>query len=599
MGLTNLLLTATFMLFFYSRPYVDLLPFPIPHHALPPLPATLPPLFLLAGFIVWLWFRTDGKRLLFVAGITAFLPVLLSLSVPLLPDILYDVKWFLTTSALFLAAPVFLCLTLPAMKRFSKFRKLLFVITGWLVNFSFMFFLFLLLIRGNALPLSAAFACFTSFLALAWLLSDGSFSRSMKILTIVGSVPLLMVVVSLFVDGHTVTPEENSLHKTALFTAGPYLQNMQKTSVTVMWETTKPLPGKVLVSQGKEILSQAITGSGNPSDTGAFRSFESPVAAIHEVPINGLSENTVYFYRVLSNGIASEIGTFQTAYEDNLPFEFVVYGDSQEMFGWVEYLVSNRHKKMCDSILTYSTQAQFAVHVGDMTFLGNEHERWQREFFGRAGELMRDKVIWPVIGNHELNASWYFDYFSVPNSDEHYYYFDYGNSRFIILAVEGYASGHTYGPPEHTPLEPGSPQYEWLENTLEDSQDKAWRFVFFHQSPWSSGIEGGYTPARTCLTPLFKRYHVNAVFSGHDHTYELSVEDNILYIITGGGGGVLGTLRPDIHKNPYSRYFKAVWHHCNVQVTPERFELKAIDLKGRVFHRVRVNASGEIHISRS
>jgi 3',5'-cyclic AMP phosphodiesterase CpdA len=223
-----------------------------------------------------------------------------------------------------------------------------------------------------------------------------------------------------------------------------------------------------------------------------------------------------------------------------------------------------------------------------MTFLGNINENWSKQFFTPARKLMRNTVLWPTIGNHELNASLYFDYFSTPNSDEHYYSFDYGNSRFIVLAVEGYAVGHEYGPKTRTPMDPGSPQYEWLKKTLAESQDKSWRFVFCHQSPFASGLEGGYTPAQKILVPLFEQYKVNVVFSGHDHIYEASVKDNISYIVTGGGGGAVSPLQPDLRSNPFSRYLKGVWHHCNVNISPDRVLVKAIDLKGHAFHFVTI-----------
>ncbi|HPO13080.1 MAG TPA: metallophosphoesterase family protein [Candidatus Hydrogenedentes bacterium] len=444
--------------------------------------------------------------------------------------------------------------------------------------------------RANALPLSATFALVTGLSVLTYSLSGGKCGFTSKLLIMANVILFLAAIAQLFFTGNAKTSDdiEEPLRKAALITAGPYLQNMQKTSITILWETTTPLPGKVIVSPRKEALLSPEIEQGDSPAEGQCITVESPSVTIHEVTINNLAENTPYYYRVVSNGVGLEIGSFRTAYEGSEPFDFVVYGDSQEMFDWAEYLVRNRHKEVCNSILTNSPQAQFVVHVGDMTFLGNEHERWIREFFGRAGELIRNTVVWPVIGNHELNASWYFDYFSLPNADEHYYSFDYGNSRFIVLAVEGYAVGHEYGPPTRTPMEPGSPQYEWLKKTLENSQDKTWRFVFFHQSPFASGIEGGYTPASKIFEPLFEQYHVNAVFSGHDHLHEVSIKDNIVYIVTGGGGGPVFSLQPDLRHNPYSCYFKATWHHCNVHIADDGFEIKAIDLKGRVFHSVKV-----------
>lgn len=596
--ITNLALAVAIFLFLYTRPFTDLLPFLIAHHSLPALPPIVPPTLLFTAFVLWLWFRTEGRHLLFVAGVIAFLPILLTLSAPVISDILFDTQWLILSCVLFLLSPVFISWVSPRMQGVTKARKVLFIITAWLLSFSFMFLMFLLMMRANAVPVSATFALVTGLSVLSYSLSGGRFGITSRLLMMVGALPLFLVLVQMLLDGNARTPrdEEEPLRKAGLITAGPYLQNMQKNSMMIMWETTAPLSGKVIVSPWKEALLSPEIEQGNSPAEGQCITVESPNATIHKIIVNHLAENTHYYYRVVSNGVGLGIGSFRTAYEGSEPFDFAVYGDSQEMFGWAEYLVRNKHKEVCNSILANSPQARFIVHVGDMTFLGNEHERWIREFFGRAAGLIRNTVVWPVIGNHELNAPWYFDYFSVPNADEHYYSFDYGNCRFIVLAVEGYAVGHEYGPPTRTPMEPGSPQYEWLKKTLENSQDKTWRFVFFHQSPFASGIEGGYTPASTIFVPLFEQYHVNAVFSGHDHVHEVSIKDNIVYIVTGGGGGPVFSLQPDLRHNPYSCYFKATWHHCNVHVTTEGFEVDAIDLKGRVFHSVKVNGSHTPHI---
>ncbi len=585
--ITTLVLIVACFLFLYTRPYTDLLPFLVSHHWLPALPPLAPPVILFAAFLVWLFQRTPGKPFLFLAGAMAFLPVLLTLSVPVIPDLLFDKHWFLVTCALFLLSPVFFSAVAPGIAGLG--RKCLFVIGAWLLSFSFMVLVFLIMIRANALPLSAALAMVTVLSASLCAFSGRKMGFVSKFLVLAGMLPLLAVVLPRFYIERAKHPENEDvcIRQEAQIVAGPYLQNLQKNSVTILWETPESLPGKVVVSRHIKALLDG--GNGLPEEE--WHTYDSPDARIHEVAANGLKEDSTYYYRVVSNGIAEGISSFRTAYEGDAPFDFVVYGDSQEMFGWVEYLVRNRHADVCDSILSNSPQARFVVHVGDMTFLGNEHERWRREFFGRARELMRNTVVWPVIGNHELNARWYFDYFSVPNEDEHYYYFDYGNSRFIVLSVEGYAVGHEFGPPTRTPMEPGSPQYEWLVKTLEQSQDKTWRFVFFHQSPFASGIEGGYTPAGEIFVPLFEHYHVSAVFSGHDHCYELSVKNNIPYVVTGGGGGLVSPLQPDLRHNPYSRYFKGIWHHCHVHVAPDGFVIKAIDLKGRIFHSVTVDGN--------
>jgi hypothetical protein len=87
--------------------------------------------------------------------------------------------------------------------------------------------------------------------------------------------------------------------------------------------------------------------------------------------------------------------------------------------------------------------------------------------------------------------------------------------------------------------QPGSQQYAWLEKALAEAQrDKAFTFVMFHAAPYTSGIHGrpaglddksnfsSGLPLRE-LTPLFLKYGVDAVFSGHDEMYERSVVEGI------------------------------------------------------------------------
>jgi len=509
------------------------------------------------------------------------------LSIPLLPELLRDKRWAFATGALFLLSPVVLSLVSPGLTRVSRGRKMLFAASLWLSAAVFMALVFFLFVRANAVPLSLALTLFVSLLVLAAFFYGIRPGIALKSLVTACLLLSLTAILQSSFFPQTATEalkEEGRGRKVTLIAAGPYLQNLQKNSVTIMWETSAPMPGKVIMSRRKEaLLSQSTEDCRVVTDEARVK--------IHEIRIDSLLDNTRYYYQVISNNHADQIGSFQTGHDGEQPFQFVVYGDSQEVFGWVEYLVRNRHQDTCESILRHSPDARFIVHTGDMTFLGNQHERWGREFFGPARELMRNTVVWPVLGNHELNASWYFDYFSVPNEDEHYYSFDFGNSHFIVLAVEGYAVGHEYGPPKRTPMDPGSPQYAWLERDLANSQAKTWRFVFFHQSAVSSGLEGSYTPAREILSPLFEKYAVAAVFSGHDHNFEFSVKDNVVYIITGGGGGPVNAIPLDARKNPYSRYFRGTWHHCSVDVSGKQFQVKAIDLNGTVFHRITVDKS--------
>ncbi len=80
-------------------------------------------------------------------------------------------------------------------------------------------------------------------------------------------------------------------------------------------------------------------------------------------------------------------------------------------------------------------------------------------------------------------------------------------------------------------------QLEWVEKTLSSSSSD-WKIAFFHHPLYSSGkFHGSSLESRALLEPLFVKYGVNAVFSGHDHVYErIKPQKGITYWVSGAGG---------------------------------------------------------------
>jgi 3',5'-cyclic AMP phosphodiesterase CpdA len=78
-------------------------------------------------------------------------------------------------------------------------------------------------------------------------------------------------------------------------------------------------------------------------------------------------------------------------------------------------------------------------------------------------------------------------------------------------------------------------QLSWLEKSLEES-GSAWKIVYFHHPLYSSGAaHGSDVQLRSLLEPLFVKYHVSLVLSGHDHFYErVKPQKGILYFVVGG-----------------------------------------------------------------
>jgi 3',5'-cyclic AMP phosphodiesterase CpdA len=133
-------------------------------------------------------------------------------------------------------------------------------------------------------------------------------------------------------------------------------------------------------------------------------------------------------------------------------------------------------------------------------------------------------------------------------------------------------------------------QRAWLERTLAAATEP-WRIVMLHHPPYSAGYQGSNEHVRRAFVPLFERYGVQLVLSGHDHDYQRSVPINgVTYVVTGGAAGTRRTGDADFTAVSFS------WHHfVELAVFPDRLVLRAINQDMRVADEavLRVAADGQ------
>jgi 3',5'-cyclic AMP phosphodiesterase CpdA len=104
---------------------------------------------------------------------------------------------------------------------------------------------------------------------------------------------------------------------------------------------------------------------------------------------------------------------------------------------------------------------------------------------------------------------------------ERYYSYSKKNAKFFVLDSD-------YVDPK---------QLQWIENELKSSHD-TWKICYFHHPLYSNGgRHGSEVDLRLTLEPLFVKYGVNVVYSGHDHVYErIKPQNGIYYFVSGSGG---------------------------------------------------------------
>ena len=295
--------------------------------------------------------------------------------------------------------------------------------------------------------------------------------------------------------------EEGALFPEILhFNAGPYLHYSTQNSVNLIWETN--------------LFSSAHVEYGTSLPLDKRMDVENPLH-IHELTLDSLASNTMYYYQVVaktSDGreMSSGILTFKTAVEPEDPFSFCILGDTE----------SRPHINHQLGEMVWEEKPDFILHLGDITDGGKKPHKfeWNYEYFTGIVPVASRIPIFPVPGNGEGDLYWYKKYHKLPEHEE-YYTFHFGNAQFFMINSN-----------EKDELIKGGKQYEWLKKELSNSH-AMWKFVAHHHCPvssdendfgntWKGEMSTNGDPRFDDMKTLYEMNEVDVVFFGHVHSYE-------------------------------------------------------------------------------
>lgn len=398
----------------------------------------------------------------------------------------------------------------------------------------------------------------------------------------------------------------------------PYLQNPAPDAMTLVWFSEDNNPGQLFYKKQNStstdtvnslpVLAKSLSYSTWEEDTYFSGTAPSPPYQ-HHLRLTGLEASTKYYYTI-HQGESTFSASFKTAPHPHQTIRFIVFADGEtepESTGkyakWPDPITGEDRSYLFDQTTGYANnleiilerQPNFVAIAGDLVESGGEQRDWD-EFWrhltlpknppGLASQI----PILAAPGNHEYyggpNTGRYSQpasekainrfcsYFEFPNNgspipeqEGRYFRLDYGPITLIVLDVVNNSPNGSEKDPNffllgendpgggHAPaFGPGSRQYSWFENQLQESQSKsAFTFVILHHLPYSVGPHGwpagegnGFNnqsgvPVRS-LTPLFMRYGVDAVFAGHDEMWERSEVTGI-------------EIKPDGHRRDHSIHF--------------------------------------------
>jgi 3',5'-cyclic AMP phosphodiesterase CpdA len=203
------------------------------------------------------------------------------------------------------------------------------------------------------------------------------------------------------------------------------------------------------------------------------------------------------------------------------------------------------------------------VLLGDNVYPDGDPAGLEDTVFGPFDPLLEHGTrLLAIVGNHDVHRR-------------------HGPAQMRALGMPGLWWSTRIGDVLFVGLDSNRPrssrQQAWLIRTL-STTDATWKVVALHHPPYSAGYQGSDLDARSAFTPIFARYGVQLVLSGHDHDYQRSQRmKGVTYIVSGAAAGSRRTGDRDFTARSFA------WHHfVELDVYPDHLVGRAINQSGRV-----------------
>jgi len=286
--------------------------------------------------------------------------------------------------------------------------------------------------------------------------------------------------------------------------------------------------------------------------------------------LRDLKPATTYKYLITPATDWSQACSFTTSGPGN-SFSFVWFGDTHHSpkFGEIIYQAEAAH-----------SDAAFYSIAGDLVSDGLYRDQWD-DLWAFSKNVICRKPLMAVPGNHDnrygLGSKMYRDMFSYPLNGpdgvekEQTYSFTCKNALFLMIDATS----------------PVDAQTEWIEKQLAGS-DAEWKIAMFHFPPYN--WEEPYTGIQQAWVPLFDKYHVDMVLSGHIHYYMRSkpmkagkvvgsYNEGTAYIIS---LGIPGTVK-NITDEPYAAVRQQeCWLYQYVKIDGDKLLYRSVNHEGKV-----------------
>ncbi|MEI6578469.1 MAG: FN3 domain-containing metallophosphoesterase family protein [Eubacteriales bacterium] len=254
----------------------------------------------------------------------------------------------------------------------------------------------------------------------------------------------------------------------------------------------------------------------------------------NKVTAADLKPNTVYYYSYTENGIWSKPEAFKTG--GGSSFKAILVADTQigrsgdetldevllrDSFGWNSTL---------ETAFAANPDINFVLSAGDQVNTASTNLQFNAFL---APKLLRNIPIATTMGNHDFYFPLYKNHFNNPNEFKNEiiespggsgYCFTYGQALFIVV---------------NSNIPFPANQELLVKQAVAANPDAIWRVVLMHNSIYGAG---GGEPNPVNLwrfyAPVFDKYKIDLVLSGHDHVHCRTYPINNGKIVDDGKGVV-------------------------------------------------------------
>ncbi|HSO89249.1 MAG TPA: metallophosphoesterase family protein [Draconibacterium sp.] len=348
-----------------------------------------------------------------------------------------------------------------------------------------------------------------------------------------------------------------------------------KTSIDIQWRTNTTVSASVVFYREK--------GSSELSSVEAVKYKMEDLLLMNDrfihrftAHLRNLKPGTVYDYKFTPDSEWNEKYTFSTESVTD-SFSYIWFGDTHysPLFGELFNKADSAHP-----------DAAFYTIAGDLVSDGLYRNQWD-DLFKYPENIISRKPLMSIPGNHDnragLGALMFREFFSYPKNgpegvpSEQTYSFTYKNALFLMLDAT-------------SPIEAQTP---WIEEQLK-STGATWKFAVFHFPPYN--WEEPYYNIQKAWIPLFDKYHVDMVFSGHIHYYMRSKPmkgGEVVDSYNNGTAYIISIAIPsrtrEASEEPYAEVRKTVGQFYQyLKIEGKKLTYSAIDSENKVIDTFRI-----------